>query len=107
MGSVTITPPPLSSQSMADLMCTVMVLCQGENEQGHQFWAYIGIKPSMAKAFREACGTPSFNLEDYGTVIEYGEGDEVPVHVQKRMERYYGADHRYEETLLQTLETLE
>jgi len=91
---------------MADLMCTVMVLCQGENEQGHAFWAYILIKPSMARAFREACGKEAFNLEDYGTVIEYGEGDEVPLHVQNRMERFYGADHHYEDTLLHALETI-
>jgi hypothetical protein len=101
-----ITPPPLSTQSMADLMCTVVVLCRGENEQGHHFWAYLGIKPSMARAFHEACEHDYFNLEEYGTVIEYGEGDDVPAAVRKRMERYYGVDHEYEKHLRETLETL-
>ena len=91
---------------MADLMCMVIVFCSGKNERGQTFWAYMGIKPSMAKAFREACESFAFNLEDYGTVIEYGEGEEVPAHVQQRMERYYGVDHAYETELLQTLESL-
>lgn len=106
MSLVHITPPPLSSQSMADLMCMVIVFCSGKNEHGQIFWAYMGIKPSMARAFREACEEGTFNLQDYGTIIEYGEGDEVPEQVRKRMERYYGVDHEYERTLLRTLESL-
>lgn len=104
---IEISPPPLSTQSMADLMCTVVVLCRGENEYGHKFWAYIGLKPSMAKAFHEACESASFNLEEYGTVIEYGEGSYVPSVVRKRMERYYGVDHEYEDHLREALQMLE
>jgi hypothetical protein len=107
MPSVHITPPPLSTQSMADLMCTVVVLCEGENEQKRHFWAYLGIKPSMAKAFHEACASGCFNLEDFGTVIEYGEGVQIPSAVQKRMERYYGVDHEYEAHLRETLAVLQ
>jgi hypothetical protein len=104
---IEITPPPLSTQSMADLMCTVVVLCRGENEYGHKFWAYLGIKPSMAKAFHDACEQGRFNLEEYGTVIEYGEGNYVPAPVRKRMERYYGVDHEFEHHLRETLEALQ
>lgn len=99
-----ITPPPLSTQSMADLMCDVVVLCRGQNEFGRSFWAYLGIKPSMARTFHDACENGDFNLEDYGTVIEYGEGDFVPDHVRSRMERYYGVDHQYSEHLKETIE---
>lgn len=106
MANREIPPPPLSSQSMADLMCTVVVFCSGKNAYGRQFWAYLGVKPSMAKAFRTACDSGTFNLEDYGTVIEYGEGEEVPFHVQQRMEQYYGADSNYETRLLRLVETL-
>jgi hypothetical protein len=106
MSQLHLPPPPLSSQSMADLMCNVMVFCQGQNEHGHDFWAYVCIKPSMAKAFREACESGTFNLENYGTVVEYGEGEEVPEHVRNRMEQFYGANHNYETVLQHMLETL-
>lgn len=105
MQPVQLTPPPLSPQSMADLMCTVMVLCRGTNEHNHPFWAYLCLKPSMAKLFHEACAG-AFNLEDYGTVIEYGEGDDVPFPVRQRMERRYGVDHDYEARLHDLAEAL-
>lgn len=105
MAVLHITPPPLSSQSMTDLMCDVVVLCRGQNEFSHPFWAYIGIKPSMARAFHDACENGDFNLEDYGTVMEYGEGEIVPQHVRERMERYYGADHQYSQHLLNVIES--
>ncbi len=101
MGTVHLTPPPLSTQSMADLLCTVVVLCHGVSAHNRPFWAYLCIKPSMAKLFKDACNSGAFNLEDYGTIIEYGEGDTVPPHVQRRMERYYGVNHCYESTLFE------
>ncbi len=82
------------------------MLCRGKTETGKAFWAYMCIKPSMAKAFRDAC-QETFNLEDYGTIIEYGEGEIVPEQVQNRMERYYGVDHHYEATLSAAIEKLQ
>lgn len=106
MPIVQITPPPLSTQSMTDLLCTLIVLCRGKTAAGKIFWAYMCIKPSMAKAFRDA-GLGTFNLEDFGTIIEYGEGEEVPEQVRSRMERYYGVDHHYETTLAAAIEKLQ
>lgn len=106
MPIVQITPPPLSTQSMADLLCMLIVLCRGKIAEGRPFWAYMCIKPSMAKAFHESCGG-AFNLEDYGTIIEYGEGTEVPEQVKRRMEHHYGADHHYEDALREAVEKLQ
>ena len=100
MAMVTITPPPLSNNSMADLLCTIMILCRGKAPGGKHVWAYMCIKPSMAKAFKEAREKGAFDIEDYGSVIESGEGAEPPEEVQLRMERDYGMNHRYEEDLL-------
>lgn len=91
---------------MADLLCTLIVLCRGKSLGGREFWAYMCIKPSMAKAFRDAC-QGIFNLEDYGTIIEYGEGKDVPGAVRERMQRYYGIDHDYEATLTAAIEKLQ
>ncbi len=95
-----ITPPPLSPQSMDDLLCTIMLLCRGTRPNGTPFWAYMCVKPSMAQAFKEVRDRGGFNLEDYGTILESGAGTEIPPEVQKRMERDYGINHSYEAELL-------
>ncbi|NBO18541.1 MAG: hypothetical protein EBV03_04810 [Proteobacteria bacterium] len=97
---VHITPPPLSSQSMADLLCTMVLLCRGNDMYGRRFWAYMCIKPSMAEAFRKAREAGNFNLGEYGTIIEAGEGETVPQDVQQRMARDYGVRPDYEQELL-------
>jgi hypothetical protein len=106
MSMVHITPPPLSSQSMADLLCTIMLLCHAKHHDGRPFWAYMCIKPSMAKAFKDARDKGRFNLEDYGTIIEWGEGSDVPPTTRQRMEREYGVCHDYEKQLLKAIDTL-
>ncbi|MDE3060614.1 MAG: hypothetical protein KGJ06_06345 [Pseudomonadota bacterium] len=95
-----ISPPPISPQALADLLCTIIVLCRGADADKKPFWAYLCIKPSMAQAFREARDSGSFDLEDYGSILESGNGHEVPPDVMLRMETQYGVNHHYEEELL-------
>ena len=97
---VHITPPPLSSQSMADLLCTIVLLCRGKDMYNRPFWAYMCIKPSMADSFRKARDSGKFNMGDYGTIIEAGEGSEVPADIKDRMARDYGAQEDYEDEIM-------
>lgn len=93
-------PAPLSPQSMADLMCTLIILCRGTDEQNRAIWAYLCIKPSMASAFKAARERGDMDISDYGTILESGEGEEPPAAVKARMERDYGVNHGLEEALL-------
>lgn len=95
--------PNISQHAMADLLCTIMVLCKGQDGYGNPCWAYICIKPSMAQSFKEAREKGVFNLEDYGSVIEHGNGTEPPEDIRMSMERNYGMNHNYENKLLQSL----
>ena len=104
MGQVQITPPPLSSQALADLMCTIILLCHARHEDGSPFWAYLCIKPSMAKAFQEARDSGTMDIEEFGTVLEWGEGEEVPPETRAHMERDYAVKHDYEKQLLQAIQ---
>src|SRR5688572_19152615 len=106
MSTINLTPPPLSSQSMADLLCTIILLCRGTGTNGKAFWAYMCIKPSMAESFKEAHAKGPFKLEDYGTILEIGDGSQVPPDVQLRMERDYGVNHHYEDELLKSLDAV-
>lgn len=91
---------------MADLLCTIILLCRGTGTDGKPFWAYMCIKPSMAQAFKDARDMGTFRLEDYGTILELGEGEEVPAGIKQRMEREYGVNHGYEEELLKSIEAI-
>ena len=103
MANIPISPVPISAQAMADLLCTVVLLCRGVCDNGVPFWAYVCMKPSMAEAFKEAREQGAFNLEDFGTVVEWGEGEKIPEVVQARMKREYGVDEDYETKLIQSL----
>ena len=91
---------------MADLLCTIMVLCRAKRPNGQPFWAYMCVKPSMAKAFKEARDKGNFDLENHGTIIEWGDGTEVPADIKARMERDYGVNHNYEAELIKAIEVI-
>lgn len=93
-------PLPLSPQAMADLLCTLMILCRGKDAMGRPIWAYLCIKPSMAMAFKEARARGNIDISEYGTVLESGSGEEPPANIKTRMERDYGVTHGSEEELL-------
>ncbi|MFO0390200.1 MAG: hypothetical protein ACK502_10870 [Alphaproteobacteria bacterium] len=97
----------LNPQAVSDLLCTIMMLCYAQHPDGSPFWAYLVIRPSMAKAFADArdSGAP-MDLADYGTIVETGEGVEVPTEVQKRMARDFGARDDYEDQLANAVEAL-
>jgi hypothetical protein len=106
MGSIQTPPPPISKNALADLLCTIMVLCRGFGENGNPCWAYMCIKPSMAQSFKEARDKGIFDIEDYGAIIECGEGEDPPEEVKRRMEREYGMNHNYEDELLHAVEKI-
>ncbi|MCI5050045.1 MAG: hypothetical protein MRY32_06905 [Rickettsiales bacterium] len=74
----------------------MVVLCQGKMASGEDYWAYLKIHPSKAKAFKKAQKKGAFQLEEYGEVIEWGKGADVPDSVKARMEEE-GANHQFEE----------
>ncbi len=96
----TPAPLPLSQHSMADLLCTLIILCRGKDALGGSIWAYLCIKPSMASAFKEARERGGFDIADYGTIIESGDGEEPAANIKLRMERDYGVNHQFEQDLL-------
>jgi hypothetical protein len=91
---------------MADLLCTIVVLCRGKDKYRRDFWAYLCIKPSMAESFKKARESGSMNLVDFGTILEAGEGREVPEDVRINMQRDYGVREDYEEQLLKAIDEM-
>ena len=97
-------PLPVSPQAMADLLCTMIILVRGSSAENNPIWAYLCMKPSMASAFKFARERGGFDVGDYGTVLESGEGDMPPPAIMLRMERDYGVNHDLENQWLAAIE---
>lgn len=93
--NVQSTPQPIHS---------IMILSRGKLVGGKPFWAYVCLKSNMAKAYAEARQRGNFDLEDYGTIIEWGEGENPPEEVQGRMKNNYGMCADYEQQLLRAIQ---
>ena len=97
----------LEEQSLlADLCATLMVLTQGTTQEGEAFWAYLCIKPSMAKSFAEARMRGGFMLEEYGTIIESGLGAAPPDNIRQKMQTQFGMRDDYEAILERVIEEM-
>lgn len=87
--------------SSIDANGSILHLTSGLDANGREYYAYMFIQPSKYQEFLEnAERAKSFNLEDFGLVIESGFGSLPPKDVQKKMEEEYFFNHEYEDLLL-------
>jgi len=87
----TIKAPTTEEMSIADDNFEIIVLSTGKMDDNSPYWAYLSILPSRYESLKNA--EPPFDLEEYGTIIKAGEGEEPPEDVKKEMELEIGADH--------------
>lgn len=80
-----------------------VVLCQGVRADGDPYWAYLQLSPLKVKLFKKAQESGSFQLEEYGEIIEWGVGEQVPSDIMQRMERDHHVNHDFEKELRQSL----
>ena len=69
-----------------------VLLVRGEDPDGKPIYAYVGVRADKLQSFMEAQQHGMFYPEEYGVVIESGEGVPSP-EVRARMERDYGFNH--------------
>ena len=80
-----LTSPP--KQSVA------VVIVRGTNPDGVGIYAYVAVRTDKLDAFMEAQKHSTFFPDEYGIVIESGEG-EPSEEVKERMTREYGFNHQ-------------
>lgn len=71
-------------------MC--ILLLRGENAEKEQIYAYVGVRADKLEEFMKAQETAIFQPEDYGIVIESGEG-EPSDEIKAKMTKEYGFNH--------------
>jgi len=69
-----------------------ILLVRGENPDGNKIYAYVAIRADNLEAFMEAQKQGTFYPEDFGIVIESGEG-EPSDEIKKKMTQEYGFNH--------------
>lgn len=70
-----------------------VLLVRGESPEGTPIYAYVAVRADRLEDFMAAQKTGMFYPEDYGVIIEAGEGD-PDEEVRGRMERDYGFNHK-------------
>lgn len=81
-----------SEQIVAEKTVCVL-LVRGESPEGDPIYAYVAVRADRLEDFMEAQKTGMFYPEQFGVIIEAGEGDPSD-EVRERMERDYGFNHQ-------------
>jgi hypothetical protein len=80
-----------SEQIVAEKTVCVL-LVRGESPDGKKIFAYVAIRADKLEAFMEAQKKGTFYPEDYGIVVESGEGEPNET-VKQKMTKEYGFNH--------------
>jgi hypothetical protein len=70
-----------------------VLLIRGEDPDGQPIYAYVAVRADRLQEFMDAQSTGTFYPEDFGVIVEAGEG-EPSEEVRQRMETEYGFDHQ-------------
>jgi hypothetical protein len=78
-----------------------VLLVRGESPEGAPIYAYVALMQHRMAAFLEAQANGTLYPQEFGVVIESGEG-EPPEDLRRHMEATYGFTHQAMETLPRT-----
>ncbi len=81
------------SEKMIAEKTVCMLLVRGENPDGGPIFAYVAVRADKLEEFMHAQETGLFYPDEYGVIVESGEG-EPSAEVRKRMEEEYGFNHQ-------------
>lgn len=95
---------PIPRGALPEVVSSILMLCRGTSAQGGAYWAYVCMLPSQAELFYHARGRGALSLDDYGTVLEWGDGEQPPASVKQRMRDQFGARDDFEDMLITLIE---
>ena len=81
------------SEQMIAEKTVCILLVRGENPDGVPIYAYVAVRADRLEEFMEAQKGGLFYPQEYGVVVESGEG-EPTAEVTKKMEEEYGFNHQ-------------
>ena len=81
-----------SEQIIAEKTVCIL-LVRGESPEGKPIYAYVAVRADNLENFMEAQKSGMFYPEDFGVIVEAGEG-EPAAEVREKMENEYGFNHQ-------------
>ncbi len=82
----------ISEQIIAEKTVCIL-LVRGENPEGAAIYAYVAVRADKLESFMAAQKSGTFYPEDFGVIIEAGEGEPTD-DVRRKMETEYGFNHQ-------------
>lgn len=79
-------------ERMAAEKAVCILLVRGESPDGAPIFAYVAVRADRLEEFMKAQNSGLFYPEDYGVIVESGEG-EPTAEVRQKMESEYGFNH--------------
>jgi hypothetical protein len=70
-----------------------ILLVRGESPDGSAIYAYVAVRADKLEAFMEAQKSGMFYPEDFGVIVESGEGEPTD-EIRQKMETEYGFNHQ-------------
>ncbi len=81
-----------SEQIVAEKTVCIL-LVRGEDPKGMPIFAYVAVRADKLESFMEAQKHGLFYPEDYGVIVEAGEGEPTD-DIRQKMEKEYGFNHQ-------------
>lgn len=81
------------SEQMIAEKTVCILLVRGENPDGDAIYAYVAVRADKLEEFMEAQKSGLFYPQEYGVIIESGEGEPTP-EIRQKMEKEYGFNHQ-------------
>ena len=81
------------SEQMVAEKTVCILLVRGESPEGKGIYAYVAVRADKLEPFMEAQKSGMFYPDDFGVIVESGEGD-PSAEVRKKMETEYGFNHQ-------------
>lgn len=97
--------PPREVLEEADKDVEILMLVKGTKADGKKFWCYLMVLPSKLMDFKKAEIAGDYILEDYGRIVEMGEGDEPDEDTKQRMADEHGANPNLEQEVLDAVKS--
>ncbi len=86
-----------------DKLLHSIVFVRGVSPDKKPIWAFAAIQSNLYAKFKIAEAKGTYDLSQFGSIIEHGQGIQPPEEVLQHMRSAYGASMDFEENLLDEL----
>lgn len=93
---------PVQSQGLENSSAPLIVCDRGTTDRGDPYWLYLLVNPEKYEEYMRLTAEHTLiRFEDYGTILKYGYGKEIPESVRQEIREEYDYDDSYRDVFIQ------